>query len=81
MLEKNYKLAIIFGVVFSILLAYYYWGKPQFILEDKNASDPKVSHTKSIGLALGISVAFVVVAQVMIKDKTMRLKMSCSCRD
>ena len=84
MLEKSYKLAIIFGLVFIILLAYYYLGRPDFVLEDKNVSDSKVSHSKSIGLALGISVAVAVVAQVLIKEKPllkMKWKMGCSCRD
>lgn len=84
MIDKTQKLYIVFAVTFAVLLIFYYAGKPNFVLEDKDSSDKKVSNSKSIGLALLLSTVVTVIAYMAIKPSNMSLamkwRMGCGCK-
>ena len=90
-MDKNIKLGIIFSVVFVILMIYYYRAKPDFIVEDKTKSDKKVSNSKAVSYALGVSLLVVIliylVESSLVKNPPKSLRMSwrmggsCSCQE
>ena len=87
MLQKSQQLGIIFTVSFVVLILFYYLGKPSFVLEDKDATDKKVSNSKSIGLSVGLSILIVILSQLLIKETPQSLRMAwkmgggCGCRE
>lgn len=87
MINKTEKLYVVFAATFAILLLFYYVGKPDFVLVDKEATDKKVSNSKSIGLALILSTIVTAVAYMVVKPKpssktpslAMNWRMGCGC--